>query len=45
MLSLSHAQQTGFITFDTVEVAQDGDHYVYGVAKQLSQLFLLKLPQ
>ena len=45
LLTITQPQQAGFITFDSVSVALDGDHYVYSVVKQLSQLFLLKIPQ
>ena len=45
LLTITQPQQAGFITFDSVSVALDGDHYVYSVVKQLSQLFQLKIPQ
>jgi hypothetical protein len=35
----------GFVLMDTPFVSIDGDHFVYSVVGQPSQLFLLKLPQ
>ena len=34
----------GFVLMDTPFVSLDGDHFVYSVISQPSQLFLLKLP-
>jgi sugar lactone lactonase YvrE len=34
----------GFVVMDTPSVSLDGDHFVYSVVSQPSQLFLLKLP-
>jgi sugar lactone lactonase YvrE len=44
-LADTETTQAGFTSFDSFVVALDGDHYVYSVLRQLSQLFLLKLTQ
>jgi Tol biopolymer transport system component len=36
--------QSGIIQYVGGVIAEDGDHFSYAVARQLSQLFLLELP-
>lgn len=45
VLNLNKQTAAGFVTFDTIVVALDGDHYAYSEGRQLSQLFMLRLPQ
>jgi len=45
VLNLNKQPPPGFVAFDSIVVAHDGDHYAYSETRQLSQLFMLKLPQ
>jgi dipeptidyl aminopeptidase/acylaminoacyl peptidase len=44
LLRTIHPADAGFVLMDTPFVSLDGDHFVYSVVSQPSQLFLLKLP-
>jgi hypothetical protein len=45
VVNLKKQTAAGFVSFDSIVVALDGDHYAYSEQRQLSQLFMLKLPQ
>ena len=38
------SDRAGLVGFGNVLIAGDADHYVYTVTRQLSHLYLLKLP-
>jgi hypothetical protein len=44
-VNLKKQASAGFVSFDSIVVALDGDHCVCSEQRQLSQLFMLKLPQ
>jgi Tol biopolymer transport system component len=45
LLRTIHPTDPGFLTIDRPFISLDGDHFVYSVASQPSQLFLLKVAQ
>ena len=45
MSTIESADKAGFVQFGDAAIAADGDHYAYGLTRQLSHLYLLKFPE
>jgi WD40 repeat protein len=45
MSTVESADKAGFVQFGDATMAADGDHYAYGLTRQLSHLYLLTFPQ
>jgi Tol biopolymer transport system component len=43
--TIESADKSGFVQSGDLAIAADGDHYAYDMIRQLSHLYLLKLPQ
>jgi Tol biopolymer transport system component len=45
MSTIESADKAGFVQFGDAAIAADGDHYAYGITRQLSHLYLLKFSE